>query len=127
MSEDIYVCPRCNEKFKLDQKILGDVLSEQVSLSGEDKHYMDNLEELRLTLKSFMKPSVLTTINDLFGFLDKKPRTTEQYAWFLRNSQFGGDCKFALAALKLFKRDRIDRVKELLKLCLSELENISKE
>lgn len=100
-----------------------DKLEESLSIDTEtsDVHPLERLEELRRTLNSIMKPDVLQSLLELSKALDKGP---EQYHYFLTHSIVGGDCKYAVATVEKFKRQRLDRVKILLKECLAKVDTI---
>lgn len=105
------------------ERSLEDISSD--GIEGGPSHYMDELEILRRTLKTFMNPSTLRALNELSALLDQKPRDMEQYAKLSRRSEDGGQCKYAIGALMRFKRNRIDRVKDSLRKCLAELDKES--
>jgi len=106
---------------------LDDSLDQVVELEGGTVHALETLEELRLTLKSFMTPRVLDAILEMFKFLEAKPDYPTMYAWFMRNSQFGGECRYALSAVKSFKEQRLDRTIHLLERCLKELKELKND
>ncbi len=116
------LCPSCNSKFNMSAKNLLSCLADDVELEGGVISSVENFEELRLTLQSFMKKEVLDSLLSLYRELDKEPRQIEMYSWFVRNSQYGGECRFALAALKKFKEARLDRFEDLLRKCISSIE-----
>lgn len=107
-------CPTCHSIFSQAREALEACLEEPVELEGGSSHPLEDLEELRLTLKSFMKPEVLQALVDLLGAIDEEPKQTEMFSWFARNSQFGKNCRYAEMALKKFREQRLDRVKELI-------------
>jgi hypothetical protein len=82
-------------------------------------HPIEEFEELRLCLKSFLKKELLDEILFLYKELSKEPRQSEMYTWFVRNSSLGGDCRYAQSALKAFKEQRLGKLEELLERCLA--------
>ena len=106
-------CPTCHSVFSGSREVLEVALQETVELDGGTCCPLEDIEELRLTLKSFMRPEVLQALVDILDAIDTEPKQTEMFAWFARNSTYGKDCRFALMALKKFKEQRLDRVKEL--------------
>ncbi len=99
-------------------------LSEEVELEGGATFTLEKLEELRLTLRSFLRPRTLSALDEVRKILDKKPMQTEPFAYFVRNSQFGAECRYARLALEQFKKHRIDRTIELMETCLAELKEM---
>lgn len=100
-------------------KPIEEALSQDTETS--DAHPMERLEELRRTLKVLLKPDVLQSLLELSKALDKGP---EQYHYFLTHSITGTDCKYAVATLEKFKKQRLDKVKELLEECLQKIDKI---
>jgi hypothetical protein len=119
------LCPACKSTFMSNLEALETAMADDLAedeLSSE--HIMEDLEELRLIMKSFMKPTVLNALVDLLSELNKEPVNTEAYCWFVRNGQFGRECRYALLALKKFKETRLDRVKGLIAKCGEQLERL---
>ncbi len=85
-------------------------LDQEISLEGGISHPLEEIEELRLILNSILRQEVLDSLLTLYKELNKEPRQTEMFAWFVRNSQFGGECKYARAALQRFKEYRLDKL-----------------
>jgi hypothetical protein len=106
-------CPTCHSVFSESREKLEACLRESVELDGGSNHALEELEELRLTLRSFLKPETLQALVDLLEAIDTEPKQTEIYSWFVRNSQFAGGCKYAQIALRKFKEERLDRVVRL--------------
>lgn len=102
------------------EKSLEDIPSD--GIEGGPAHYMDELEILRRTLRTFLDSSTLRALKELSLRLEEKPRDTEQYAKLSRRSEDGPHCKYVIGALMRFKRNRIDKVKESLRKCLMELD-----
>ena len=100
-------------------KELEEALSQDTETSNV--HPMERLEELRQTLKSIMRPGVLQSLLELSEALDRGP---EQYHYFLTHSIVGADCKYAVAAINKFKKQRLDKVKQLLGECLEKIDTI---
>ena len=90
-------------------------------IETDDDHIMEKFEELRRCLDSFLKPEVLQSLLDLNKSFGEE---TQQFHWFSRNSTYGRDCKYAIAAVKVFKRERLDRIKGLLKECSERIEEL---
>ena len=82
------------------------------------------VEELRILLNVLMKKDVLSALLRLRGELNKEPLYSKQFTWFLRNSQYGGECRYSQAALKKFKVKRLGVLKKLLRDCLEKLEEL---
>lgn len=123
----VCLCPSCKEKFTQAQFELDECLAEEVKLEGDAADFMEELEELRLTLNSFLRRELLDSILFLYKELNKEPKSTKMYSWFARNSQYGNQCKFAILALRKFKDKRLDRVEELLSRCLDQIGKFREE
>ena len=121
MDEVVCLCPSCRAKFI--QGVEGS-LKEGVELEGGISHPIEEFEELRLILKSILRQEVLNSLLGLYKELSKEPRQMEMFAWFVRNSQFGGECRYAQAALKKFKETRLDRLEDLLHRCLTAIKEL---
>lgn len=118
------LCPSCQMKFARHRDQL-DLCAEAVTeLEGGKSHPIEEFEELRLVLASFLKKELLDTLLALYKELSKEPRQAEMYAWFVRNSQYGGECRYAQAALKKFKESRLDQMENLLRGCLDAIEKL---
>ena len=102
-------------------------LMEEYEPEGGSYMPLDYLEELRLLLKTFINPGVLDSLNSLVKFLDVKPVHSEAYAGLSRRSEHGFQCKYALAHLDRFKRDRLDKVIPLLEECLEKMKELKSE
>ena len=100
-------------------------MDEEIRLEGGVSHDIEYIEELRLLLGSFLRPAVLGELLELYKVLEKEPKDTEMYAWFVRNSQVGADCKFARASLQRFKRERLDILEPLLRRCLTVIQEMN--
>jgi hypothetical protein len=96
---------------------LGITLAMDGGLDGGAAHTLDELEELRLLLKSILRKELLESLMDLYIVLDKQPRFAQMYSWFVRESEVGADCKYAKSALKQFKEERLELVLEKLDTC----------
>lgn len=109
---------------RIDEAV--DTLSRNLDqeISRTDGHALESLEELRLLLKVWLKPEVLDSLLSLYKELNKEPVTSEAYTWFLKNSEFGGECKYAKAYIEKFRRDRLDRTVELLEVCLKKIKEM---
>lgn len=127
MNEIVCLCPSCQMKFARYQDELDRCLDEVVELEGGVSHPIEEIEELRLSLKSFLKRELLDVLLGLYKELSKEPRQHEMYAWFVRNSQYGGECRYAQAALKKFKESRLDTLEEALRGCLRAIEKLRGE
>lgn len=108
-------------------EILDSAAKKEISLEGGVTFPLEYLEELRLYLGSFLKPEVLDALLKVYKVLNKEPRQTEQYSWFLRNSQFGKECKYAIAALNHFKRTRLDELEKVLVEALEKIRLLKEE
>jgi hypothetical protein len=102
-------------------------LMEECELDGGSYMPLDYLEELRLTLKSFMTPPVLESINNLCRILNAKPVSSEAYSGLSRRSEHGFQCKYALAHLDRFKREKLDKTIALLEECLLKMKELKSE
>lgn len=118
------LCPTCDSLFAMNKTILEAMLQEKITLEGGAAHPLEELEELRLALKSFLRPEVLQALVELLGAIDRDPKHSEMFAWFSRNSSYGSTCRYALMALKKFREDRLEKVKELVARVGKELENV---
>ena len=138
-------CPRCGERFSAHLSSLEAVFeapvgagqdevsgrqaavsgrSAAVELEGGEIGELDSLEELRRVLVSFLRPGVLTALNDLKEILCREPRMTEQAAWFVRNALDGERCRYYVLAVKKFREQRLEKVLPLLKRSLAALEKL---
>jgi hypothetical protein len=88
---------------------------------------LEVLEELRLTLRSFLRPSLLKALLEVRKLLDKEPQYTKQYHWFVHHGQWGKECRFALEAARRFKEERLDKLETLLRRSLEEIQRIREE
>jgi hypothetical protein len=120
-------CPSCQSKFIQSGDELNKCLNDEVELEGGICHPVEEFEEMRLVLGSFLRKDLLDEILALYKELSKEPRQPEMYAWFVRNSQFGGECKYALQALRKFKEERLDRFELLLNNCLQAISKIRED
>jgi len=107
--------------------ILSESLSEEYDLEGGVNHPIEEFEELRLVLSSFLKTELLNSLVAIYKELEEDSQQPKMYAWFVRNSQYGGECKYALGALKAFKERRLDRLEELLTRCLTAVKELRKK
>jgi len=105
-------------------EVLSSILSDRVELEWGAEFPLEFLEELRLTLKSFLTPKVLDAMLAIYKELDTDPKDSEIFSWFIGNSKDGVQCGYATMALVNFKRNRLDRTKKLLRKCLEELEGM---
>lgn len=117
-------CPACESLFLQSKQVLEESLANREKLEGGQAHSFEELEELRLFLKSFMKPAVLQAVVDVLGVLDEEPKHTEMFSYFVRNSQYGAECRYALTALKKFKEQKISKLKQKLEVALTALEDL---
>lgn len=124
--EVLCLCPSCRGKFARLQDQL-DLYNEEINLEGGVSHPIEEFEELRLFFQSFLKKELLDAVLLLYKELSKEPRQAEMYAWFVRNSQYGGECRYAQAALKKFKESRLDVLEEKLTQCLSSIKQLRQE
>lgn len=122
-SSDI-LCPECIGKIVSLADKVGTPLEDIVSLEGGNYYPLDYVEELRLQLKSLMRPEVLQSLLELHKVLDSEPQQTRMFSWFVRNSEMGEQCRYATMALEKFKGERLERVRELLRECLKKLEEV---
>ena len=127
MNEIVCLCPSCQMKFARCRDQLDLYKEEDIKLEGGISHPIEEFEELRLSLKSFLRKELLDTLLVLYKELSKEPRQHEMYAWFVRNSQYGGECRYAQAALKKFKESRLDTLEEALRGCLRAIEKLRGE
>lgn len=93
-------------------------------LEGGTTFPLEDIEELRLLLKGLMKPAVLDALLAVYKLLEEEPKQTEQFSWFVRNSQYGAECKYATSALAHFKKSRLDRLEVALELALERIQEI---
>lgn len=93
-------------------------LEEGVELDDGTYHLLESMEELRLTLNSFLRKDLLDSLLLLFKVLNQEPPYTEMFSWFVRNSQYGGECRYALGALEAFREERLERCISLMKECI---------
>jgi len=112
------------DQFLADLEILSLAAEEDPKLEGGCTFPLEELEELRLFLSQFLDPEVLTAINNVYRVLESGLRETEKYSWFVRNGVGGGDCKFALQALKKFKEKKLDLLEENLLRALSQVRKL---
>jgi hypothetical protein len=124
MKNPEYLCPSCEKKFVSINNELEKCLLASVNLEGDSLNWLEDLEELRLFLSSFLRPEVLNKLLILKKELDKEPRYTEMYSWFVRNSKYGAECKYAINALRQFKEKRVEIVKKMLGDCLKQMSNL---
>jgi hypothetical protein len=115
MNNDI--CPLCSARYKKLEKEINISLDKDINLEGDSAHFLDELEELRLVLKSLLRKELLEEIDNLSSILNKEPKQTKMFSWFIRNSNLGIECKFAQSALKQFKDYRLDKVRDSLIKC----------
>lgn len=88
---------------------------EDISLEhGKADGVMEELEELRLVLNSWIKKDILQELLELRDELNKEPKYTEMYTFFNRQSLDGRDCKYAILAIEKFKKERLDKTKGLI-------------
>ena len=118
------LCSSCGEKFVRAGDELESCLAEQVELEGGVCHPIEEFEEMRLLLNSFLKPAMLDQLLFLSKELNKEPKESEAYSWFARNSSVGRDCRYAVGALKRFKERRLDGMEAALKSCLVQIEKL---
>lgn len=121
-----HLCSSCSKKILEAAETISICLEDEIELEGGVSHPIEDIEELRLTFKSFLKKDILDSILNLYKELSKEPAETEMYSWFVRNSQFGGQCKFAIQALTRFKKNRLDKLEEQLRTCLASVEQLRK-
>jgi len=119
------LCPACSSKFEDSEKILLAGALEDVELEGGVAFPLEELEALRLYLQTFLKPETLQAILDVYKVLEKEPKPQEKYAWFIRNSTFGAECKHAIAALNHFKKNRLDGLEGALERALEAVRKLS--
>jgi hypothetical protein len=120
MGEEL-LCPECLKRVVAVADSLSVPLEDVVSLDGGNYFPLDWVEELRLHLKSLMRPEVLQTLLELHKVLEREPQQTKMFSWFVRNSEMGEQCRYSTMALERFKRERLERVRELLGECLERL------
>jgi len=104
--------------------LLEKCLSDDVEVPGGSQSLLEYLEELRLVLGSMMRKETLQALWDLNKELNIEPKHSEIYTYFIKNSLDGIECKYALKALDNFKKNRIARMRLLLKTCLEELDRV---
>ena len=116
-----------NNRYKAAEYDLEQSLMIPTELEGGISHPIEELEELRLSLAALMNKDLLDSLLFLFKELNREPRESEMYAWFVRNSQVGGECKFAQQALTRFKRNRLDTLEPLLERSLAAVKTMKEE
>ena len=104
------LCSECKERIRLAGEKIEDSLMEEIELEGGSDHPIEDIEELRLLMKSFMRPDVLQALLEVFKLLDEEPQPTRAYSWFVRESTLGRECIFALKALESFKETRLEKL-----------------
>ena len=127
MVEDKIFCEKCREKLLDVASRLDESLWKETELEGGNLFPLDYLEELRLTIKSFLRVETLNALLALMKELDREPRATESFAFLVRNSEVGGECIYALQALDHFRKKRIDKTLELLEEALEEVKKMKEE
>lgn len=114
------LCEECRQRL---EKHLTELPTAPVEIEGGTNHWLEEIEELRLVLRDILQTPVLDALLALHRLLNEEPCFSKRYAWFVRNSQFGAECRYAQAYLKKFKELRVDRAKILLRRCLEALDD----
>ena len=99
-------------------------MDQDTELEGGISHPIEELEELRLFLASFLKPELLDQLVLLYKELSTTTQEPKMYAWFVRNSSAGKECRYAVAALDRFKKKRLDKMEEILEQSLIAVRNM---
>lgn len=95
-------------------EVLCKSLDRETELVGKTESPLEILEELRLTLDTFMNKETLSALWEIKEELEREPRHSEIYSYFKRASFDGEECRFAQKALKGFRENRLEKTKELL-------------
>jgi hypothetical protein len=118
-------CPHCSQEINLVNErsleylgIIKRETDEKPTLFEEETvcNYED-LEELRLYLNAFLRPQVLGALLEVSKVLNLEPKFTQMIHYFIHNSQFGMECKYAVMAANNFKKNRLERLLVLIKKC----------
>ena len=102
-------------------ELLEKVGREGVRFGDGNKHYLDTLEELRKILDGLLKKEVLECLMEIKKDLEKEPKCSSMYSWFVRNSTNKEKCSYSIRAIEVFKRDRLDRIVILLEEALQKI------
>ena len=122
----LFLCPRCRNEYGEHILHLQECLQTRVLLD-DPTFPLEDLEEVRLHLKSFLRKEVLDAVLELYKELMADPQPTEAFSWFVANGVGGHECKYAQAALRRFKRERLDNVVEIMERCLPLLKEMQNE
>lgn len=106
-------------------KSISKSLEDQTELEGGSTETLDDFEELRLLLNSIIRKDVLQELSEIKNLLNKEPKYTEMYSWFVRNGIDGKSCKFSKMALQKFKERRLKKIKVRLEKCLAEIDKLN--